>query len=86
MNAQYFLSSFPASSASWANWESQGCSVTCGVGQVKYTRACTGGAGSCPGDNTKYESCQDLPACSELQIVILVYIYKETVKQPSVYG
>ena len=48
--------------AVWAEWESQGCSASCGEGVHTFTRACVG-AGECEGDDTKYEACEDLPTC-----------------------
>ena len=53
-------------SAAWAEWESQGCSASCGEGLHRYTRVCVG-AGECEeGDDTKFEPCADLPACGKL--------------------
>ena len=53
--------------ATWTQWQSQGCSVSCGEGLQKYTRVCVG-AGQCLGDATKFEPCADLPACGKTDI------------------
>ena len=50
--------------ASWSEWESQECSVTCGIGIQKYIRNCVG-AGECIGNDYKFELCEDLPECGK---------------------
>ena len=52
-------------SAAWTEWESQGCSTSCGEGDESFTRSCVG-AGECDGEDTKIEPCQDLPICGKI--------------------
>merc|ERR1712025_563105 len=52
----------PPFCAFWLDWESQGCSATCGQGMETFTRKCLG-AGECVGESTKQAPCKDLPSC-----------------------
>jgi len=41
----------------WSQWVKGKCSVTCGRGNVKYTRSCL--KGTCVGAKTKFETCEE---------------------------
>ena len=63
----------------WSNWAE--CSVTCGVGQKKRTRACDSpppayGGGHCVGDDEKVVQCGGAPCPGEKS-----FIYRENVKR-----
>ena len=55
--------------ATWTEWDSQGCSTSCGEGFESFNRSCVG-AGECTGENRKIEPCRNLPACGKSSVSI----------------
>ena len=58
------LSSLSLPLAAWTEYESEGCSASCGEGTERFTRACVG-AGECEGDDFVEQPCNDLPICGK---------------------
>ena len=50
--------------AAWTDFETQGCSVSCGEGIETLTRSCVG-AGECIGESILQRPCSNLPVCGK---------------------
>ena len=62
--------------AAWTEFQSEGCSATCGSGTERLTRVCVG-AGQCEGNDFFEQPCKNLPVCGKSAVFCKRIYFRE---------